>query len=474
MAALDSLVIELYDKGVIKVGSFQLKSGITSPLYIDLRNTISYPQLLEKVTNYLETICKALSYDLICGVPYTALPFATLLSIRRQVPMVMRRKEIKNYGTKKAIEGVFSANQTCLIVEDLITSGSSVLETVEPLTKEGLKVQEVVVLLDREQGGKENLAKHNIRLHAVMTMTDILHILEHSGRLSSTKVDELFQYFRSTRVPFDAEKTNSSKLSFEERRELLKNKVGRRLFDVILKKQSNLAVAADVTTSKELLSLAEQVGPEICVFKTHVDIIQDWNDTVAEQLVHLARKHDFLIFEDRKFADIGNTVELQFREGVFHISRWADIVNAHIIAGPGTIEALSQDARHCGVLLLAQMSSKDNLAVNEYTQKAIEFARQFEGSVFGFISLGKIAGPNFVYFTPGVKLEEGGDKLGQQYNHPKTVIGIQGSDIAIVGRGIIHAADQRKAASTYRIACWHAYLERLCKDRKTLSLTSNE
>lgn len=174
-----TLIHALYNIGAIQFGEFTLKSGAISPIYINLRKIISYPKLLEQISNAIWTKISELSFDLICGVPYTALPIATCLSLNHQIPMVMRRKEKKDYGTKQLIEGVFKANQTCLIVEDIITTGGSILETAADLENEGLIIKQVVALVDRAQGGIKTLEK-KFPTNAILTLPQMLETLIHS------------------------------------------------------------------------------------------------------------------------------------------------------------------------------------------------------------------------------------------------------------------------------------------------------
>ena len=98
---IDKIILQLYDMGAIKFGKFTLKSGLSSPFYIDLRETVSFPLLLKEIAEALWSKIAHLQYDRICGVPYTAIPFASTLSILHEKPMVMRRKEAKEHGTKK-------------------------------------------------------------------------------------------------------------------------------------------------------------------------------------------------------------------------------------------------------------------------------------------------------------------------------------------------------------------------------------
>ena len=229
-------------------------------------------------------------------------------------------------------------------------------------------------------------------------------------------------------------------------------------------KKSNLSVAVDTTSADELLRLVEQVGPSICLLKTHIDIIEDFTAELVVKLRQLAEKHNFMIFEDRKFADIGNTVRLQYGSGIYRIAEWSEITNAHMVPGPGIIEGLQEVGlpKGNGLLLLAQMSSKGNLAINEYCKATIEVAEEYNEFVIGFISRQRLSdNPAFLHMTPGVKLAAGDDRLGQQYITPYKAIVEHENDIIIVGRGIIHATDPAQEAKTYQEAGWSAYLQRI-------------
>ena len=189
----------LLEAGCVKFGEFILKSGLKSPIYIDLRQIITYPKLLEQVGAAYLPILRGLEFQRIAGLPYAAIPIATAISLQGNYPMLYPRKEVKAYGTKAEIEGEYHAGETVVVIDDLATTGGSKFEAIEKLTTAGLKVRDVVVLIDRQSGAKEALEAAGLRLHAVLTITQLLDYWEKTGKVEQTKIEETRTFLESSK-----------------------------------------------------------------------------------------------------------------------------------------------------------------------------------------------------------------------------------------------------------------------------------
>ncbi|XP_059053056.1 uridine 5'-monophosphate synthase-like [Achroia grisella] len=406
-------------------------------------------------------------YDHICGVPYTALPIATLLSVKVKKPMLLRRKDAKAYGTKKMIEGHCKVGETCLIIEDVVTSGSSVLETVKDLNKEGLIVKNAIIILDREQGGRMNLESNNVYIDSLFTMTELIDILEKHKKITKEMSIKIHKYLREVKAPVTKDSFEDRiRIPFEKRAELSKNLVAIQLFNSMSIKKTNLCLSVDLTSPVKILELLEKVGEYICLVKTHVDIIEDFTSDFISRLKQLADRFNFFILEDRKFADIGNTVSLQYQKGLYKISEWADCVTSHSLPGEGILKALSSACtgiENRGVFLLAEMSSEGNLISAEYREETVNMASKNPNIITGFVCQNKdtFKDPGLLQLTPGVQLESAKDDLGQVYNTPEKVILENGADIVVVGRGIVNAKSPEAQAVVYRDALWKCYSKRI-------------
>jgi uridine monophosphate synthetase len=189
----------LLEAGCIKFGEFTLKSGLKSPIYIDLRQIITYPKLLEQIGAAYLPLLKGLRFDRIAGLPYAAIPIATAISLQGNYPMIYPRKEVKTYGTKAEIEGEYHAGETVVIIDDLATTGGSKFEAIEKLTEAGLVVKDVVVLIDRQSGAKESLAQAGFAMHAVLTITQLLDYWEQTGKVEKDKIEETREFLRQNK-----------------------------------------------------------------------------------------------------------------------------------------------------------------------------------------------------------------------------------------------------------------------------------
>jgi orotate phosphoribosyltransferase len=184
---LTQLALELHEIGAVRLGRFTLHSGRVSPIYIDMRLLASYPDVLRRVAKAYAALLEPLRFDLLAAVPYAGLPIGTAVALETGLPLIYPRKDAKGYGTGKGVEGRWEAGQMAVVIEDLVTSGDSILQAITALRNVGLPVRDAVVLIDREQGGREALQAQGYSLHAVMTLRQLLRILEDEGRISAAE-----------------------------------------------------------------------------------------------------------------------------------------------------------------------------------------------------------------------------------------------------------------------------------------------
>ncbi len=185
------LILQLYDIGCIHFGEYVQASGATFPYYIDLRTIISHPQVFEKVLSAYADILQNLNFDRIAGIPYGSLPTATGLGLRLNYPMIFPRKEVKAHGTRRLVEGKFSEGEIVVVIDDILISGKSVMEGAAKLKSVGLKVEDIVVFIDHEEGVQERLQQNGYRGYAVLTISEIAQTLYEAGRLSSEQLQLL-------------------------------------------------------------------------------------------------------------------------------------------------------------------------------------------------------------------------------------------------------------------------------------------
>jgi uridine monophosphate synthetase len=446
-------ILKLHDIGAIKFGEFTLKSGLKSPFYFDLRDIISYPELLDAVADLLSEKIEKLEFDYITGVPYTALPIATLVADILGKPLIYTRKESKNYGTKKNIIGKYEKEGRCLLIDDLITTGESIFETADKFKSEGLKINDVAVIIDRSKNASDILNNEGYNLHALFTLNEVLNILKNNNRISAGQAYRIKQFTNEIG-------TNDAK------GKSIQNNLTASLIEKIRLKQSNLVLSLDVTSQERFFEILDQAAPYIVMLKTHVDILNNFNEDFVLKLFTYSKKYDFMIFEDRKFADIGNTVINQYQEGIYKIKDWADFVTVHALPGEGILMGLFKDVENRGAFLLAKMSSQNNLMNENYTRSVFEMGEKFHKYVSGYIchstncnELRRLKNkiPNGqLMLTPGVNLVSGSDSTGQQYITVEDAMK-SGADCIIVGRSIINAKNPSEKAKEFKDRAWKIY-----------------
>ncbi|AFJ90577.1 orotidine-5'-phosphate decarboxylase [Blattabacterium sp. (Blaberus giganteus)] len=451
MEEKEQFFLEIYNLGIIKFGNFTLKSGMNSPIYIDFRPIASRPDLLIKLSDLL--IHEVISYDfeLICGVPYAALPIATTLSLRSKIPLIIKRKENKGYGTERMIEGIYKIGQNCLIIEDVITSGDSLLKTVIDLEKEGLIIKNIMSILDREQGGIENIRKKGYNIRTLFRIGEVLKILKKKHFLKKKEIHMIQFFFKKKNI----KNIQNKRISYEEKKEKISHPIGKKLIDITLKKKTNLIVSADLIHTENILKLVNLIGDRICGLKLHVDIINDFSYSFIKCLKNISIEKNFLLFEDRKLCDVGYTNYLQLHYGIHKISSWADIITVHVLAGSMSIQNLDIPYS-MGLITISEMSSYGRLSDDHYIRKALNISLK-NPKVIGTVAQRKVD-DRLLLFTPGIHFyKRNNNNIGNTYIHPVQAFEKNGSDFIIVGKAIYQSDNPEITAEEYRNAGWKAY-----------------
>jgi len=187
----------LFEAGCVQFGEFTLHSGASSPIYVDLRRLVTHPRVMTLVAGVYAGLLRDLTYDRIAAIPYAALPIGTAVALHTDDALIYPRREAKAYGTRRQIEGEYHAGETVVLLDDLISSGGSKLEAAAPLAEAGLEVRDVVVLIDREQGGAQDLAEHGYALHAAFTLRELVGALADEKRITREDADGVLAYLEN-------------------------------------------------------------------------------------------------------------------------------------------------------------------------------------------------------------------------------------------------------------------------------------
>ena len=413
------VLYKLFHLGCFKEGDFTLKSGEKSLYYLDFRNLISHPKLLVEVSDLIYH--KINTPGKICGLPYAGMPYSQTISVCYNRPMVMLRKEKKKHGTGKMIEGDISLGEDLIIVDDILTKGTSILESLEHL--KDFNIKKIVVLVDRKQGGSDKLREMGYLVDSVFTIDDFIGINSLINCKLYPKINDMVLNIKG----------------------------------LIKDKKSNICVSMDLTRSEDIIVNLIKLKDHIIMIKLHCDIIENFNDIFVKQLVEICEENRILIFEDRKFSDIGATFEKQFTGGIYKIKSWCNITNFHSLVGEGILEQFSKiRSKNQGGLMIAQMSNEGNLLDDVYMGKTVKMAEKYRNDIIGFICQKKIASCAFLHMVPGISLEAKDDGTDQRYTSPHIAME-KGADILIVGRAIMDKSDIIGECEKYKKIGWEYY-----------------
>src|SRR3989338_5753420 len=195
----DKIAKALVDASVVKFGDFTLASGIKSPIYVNIRVLPSYPESMITVTEELSKAVKKIKPDVVAGAETAGIPLSTAISLKTKIPMIYVRKKPKGYGMNQLIEGELKQGQKVVLVDDMATNAFSKLAFIDGIRQAGGIVSDVVIVLDREQGGIETLAKEKVKLHSLITLKELLQYMKDNNLIDDDKHNKILDYLEKNK-----------------------------------------------------------------------------------------------------------------------------------------------------------------------------------------------------------------------------------------------------------------------------------
>jgi len=184
----------LLKTGSLRFGTFKLSNGALSPYYIDLRLIPSDPEAFRKVIGYYSSVLQGKILERsegIAGIPTAGLTYGAVLAFNHRKPFLYVRREAKEHGTGRRIEGRLFPGLKVLVLDDVVTSGSNLVTAIDAIRTDGGTVEDAVVLVDRQQGGPLNLKNREVTLHSFATISQICSVLRDNGAIDESQYTQI-------------------------------------------------------------------------------------------------------------------------------------------------------------------------------------------------------------------------------------------------------------------------------------------
>lgn len=190
----EGLILDLYGIGAIRFGRFRLTSGIESPFYIDLRLAITYPSVYKRMVKSMAEALSGLNTDIIAGIETASIPWASMIAYELNKGLVYVRKETKEHGTAKLVEGDLRQGMRVVVIDDVVTTGSSIIRAIKAIRGQGGDVIAAAVFIDREQGGLEAIRREGINVVSLARVTEVIDFLVNRGLISDDLRNSIIDY----------------------------------------------------------------------------------------------------------------------------------------------------------------------------------------------------------------------------------------------------------------------------------------